>query len=307
MIEHETSCEMLSSPFDRSAAWIIARRPALETVARPFAAVLNRRAAIIDALHERLPATLFQQPVAFGVSRLIRHPRINWDACMTAVIGALIPSLADAFPQLKPEFRSVAAMVDQHPRMAEDLSRAWLDDNEPAFNALAEETDLSAGVLGFVVYWANSALLNALRTQWQLVQEQVCTTAGQCPFCGRLPALAFLSRPDPAANECLSGGGGQKFLYCGLCGHQWRFARNRCPVCETNAPHHLAYYQETEQTGERIDACHQCGHYLLCMDWRRTDAPPALEMAAVGMVHLDVLAREKGFLPTAWTPWNRID
>ena len=308
MIEQETTRKELEKPFDLSAEWILARRPALETVVRPFSAVLIRRAKIIETLHDKLPSTLPERPAtASVVSWLTRHPLVQWDACMTLAIDNLVPVLGESFPSLKADCSDIALMIEQHPDMAGNFSRAWLDENEAAFETLTEKSGLPAGALGFVFHWGVSTLLHALRMRWRATEKRICGIAGHCPFCGRLPVLAFLSRPDQAINEFLSGGGGQKYLYCGLCGHQWRFSRNCCPVCETDNNQHLVYYQESETTGERIDVCQHCGHYLLCVDLRQTDAPPSMEMAAVGMIHLDVLAREKGFSPMSWTPWNRID
>ena len=308
MIEQEITREAFSQPFNVSAEWILTRRPALETVVRPFATVLGRRAEIIAALNGRLPATLLQRPInESGMSWLVHHLSGQWDDWLAKAIGDLLPALTTSFPDLNADFQTIDEMLSQHPGMAGTLSRAWLDGNQAAFNALAEDGRISAGALGFVVHWAISTLFNALRIKWQEAETPIPAIAGHCPFCGSLPAMVLLLAPDQRINAFLSGGGGQAHLYCGLCGHQWRFARNRCPMCKTDDHHHLVYYQESEDTGQRINACHHCGHYLLCLDLRQTQAPPSLEMAAVGMIHLDVLAREKGFRPMAWTPWNRID
>ena len=78
-------------------------------------------------------------------------------------------------------------------------------------------------------------------------------------------------------------------------------------MCDTSDKEDRCYYQEEGETCERIEACGRCGHYLLCIDLRECAPPPTMEVAAVGMIHLDILARDRGFSPMAWTPWNRID
>jgi len=40
------------------------------------------------------------------------------------------------------------------------------------------------------------------------------------------------------------------------------------------------------------------------MDLRQKMDPFNMEVAAMGMVALDILAQEKGFSPLAATPWN---
>jgi len=45
--------------------------------------------------------------------------------------------------------------------------------------------------------------------------------------------------------------------------------------------------------------------YLPCIDLRKTGPVHHLDLAAVGMVHLDIMAQGKGFTPVTWTPWNK--
>jgi FdhE protein len=161
--------------------------------------------------------------------------------------------------------------------------------------------------VGFAVNWALSAVLHAARMAWIDTVGRFSWDKGYCPLCGSMPAIGFLARPRGPAPDGPVCGGGQKYLFCALCGHQWRIERYRCPVCDTGDKENLCYYQESGEPGERIDACISCGHYLLCIDVRLWEQPPPMEVAAVGMIHLDILARDRGFSPMAWTPWNRID
>jgi len=45
--------------------------------------------------------------------------------------------------------------------------------------------------------------------------------------------------------------------------------------------------------------------YLPCIDLRKTGPVHHPDLAAVGMVYLDIMAQGKGFTPVTWTPWNR--
>ena len=79
-----------------------------------------------------------------------------------------------------------------------------------------------------------------------------------------------------------------------------------CPACENEDKRHL-YYQPEEDHSERLDVCSHCNAYLPCIDLRESSNKYCLDMAAVGMLHLDIWAREKGYHPLAWTPWNQIE
>jgi len=67
------------------------------------------------------------------------------------------------------------------------------------------------------------------------------------------------------------------------------------------------YFHVPDTVGERIDICRLCGHYLPCIDLRDLDALPHLDTMSVGLVHLDMLAQEKGFSPMVRTPWNTFE
>ena len=48
---------------------------------------------------------------------------------------------------------------------------------------------------------------------------------------------------------------------------------------------------------ERIEACHQCKKYIPGIDLRNLANEVVLEVAGFGLMHLDAIAQEKGFLP----------
>ncbi len=104
-----------------------------------------------------------------------------------------------------------------------------------------------------------------------------------------------------------SGEGGQRWLRCSLCAHHWRFARTICPVCGNEDQDKLEFFFAEGRERERVDLCRQCGKYVVTLDVRGLDAPPAWEVAALGLAHLDWLAQERGLAPAAWTPWKRVD
>jgi FdhE protein len=185
--------------------------------------------------------------------------------------------------------------------------RHSVEGNWAIFQSAAEDYGVTAEALGFVVYWALSAVLYAARIKWVEPASFAAWSKGYCPFCGSLTGMAYLSKPEGPADEYLPIGGGQKYLHCALCGHHWRFERNRCPACDNNDKDTLVYYQESGETAERFDTCQKCSRYLLCIDLRKSDPTLSMDLSALGMVHLDLLAREKGFTPVAWTPWNRVD
>ena len=118
---------------------------------------------------------------------------------------------------------------------------------------------------------------------------------GYCPICGSMPGLSFVKGEEE-----------RRWLRCALCGHGWPFLRPSCPFCENEdeGQHSIYYIDGREQ--EWADVCEKCGRYVVGIDLGGQSDEPLLEVAAIGMVHLDVLVQEKGLLPAALYAWNVV-
>ncbi|MFZ3046346.1 MAG: formate dehydrogenase accessory protein FdhE [Desulfatirhabdiaceae bacterium] len=150
-------------------------------------------------------------------------------------------------------------------------------------------------------------MLGSLASTMGMDMKAMAWSKGTCSVCGTLPSVSFLARPVDDPGGFLKNTGGQKFLHCGLCGHDWGFNRHICPVCDNMDKDLQIYMMALDQPGERVDICHKCGLYLTCVDMREREIMPHLDSATVGMMHLDIMAQQKGFLPMSDLPWNRID
>jgi FdhE protein len=161
--------------------------------------------------------------------------------------------------------------------------------------------------LSFVVNLVLSTVLQSLAPYLADRITELPWNRGYCPICGSLPSIGYLSKVLSTSNEFLVGGGGQRYLHCAMCGHDWRVARHFCAACERDDNDEHLYFQVRDSASERVDVCHHCGHYLPCFDLRETDGLPHMDMVAVGLAHLDMLAQEKGFRPMVRAPWNTFE
>ncbi len=55
-----------------------------------------------------------------------------------------------------------------------------------------------------------------------------------------------------------------------------------------------------------MEACQKCGRYVVNLDLRGRLDEAVLDVAALGMVHLDVISQQKGLLPAAVCAWNIV-
>lgn len=110
---------------------------------------------------------------------------------------------------------------------------------------------------------------------------------GYCPTCGAWPVLA-----EQRGLEQF------RYLRCGLCASAWEVDRLFCPFCSNRDHLLLGYLQvEGEEQKQRVATCDACQSYLKL---RSTLAPlttPQLLVEEVVLVHLDLIAMEKGYLP----------
>jgi FdhE protein len=118
---------------------------------------------------------------------------------------------------------------------------------------------------------------------------------GGCPVCGSLPELSYLQ-----------GAVGERWLRCSLCATHWRFPRTSCPVCGNQDQEKMGFFFVEGREDQRVDHCAVCGKYLVGLDLRGKDREPVWEVVGLGMIHLDLLAQQRGFSPASALAWNRL-
>jgi FdhE protein len=123
--------------------------------------------------------------------------------------------------------------------------------------------------------------------------EELDWERGYCPICGAYPELSFLQGEE-----------GQRWLRCSLCGYYWRFDRMACPYCgEVSESKELICLDGAEH--QWAELCRGCHRYIVGIDLRRESGVTA-EVAAIGMIHLDIIAQRKGLFPIAECAWNMV-
>lgn len=289
------------------------RRPALAPLLAAFGGLLAHKATLAESLAGSIPEGL----VSVDLARVAQGVPLLAGADLSALRGAMreaaavfLPLLAEAFPTLRGELSRIAVALDRPDQEGTDiatLARDLLDGNDEALARAAEGMAVAAGVLVFALRGILAPVLAAVAGSVRARLAESNWRKGSCPVCGSLPGLATLSKVGDLGSEFLRGGGGQKHLHCSLCGHGWRIARGMCPVCENTDKDKREYFRVEGESVEKVEICHTCGLYVPCIDLRELDGEPPLEVLSLGMAHLDILARQKGYQPAAWLPWNQMD
>ena len=278
---------------------VLERHPALADVIRPFAGLFRARAELARRLTERLKeAPDLSDPQTPLALQMKGFPASAAKQAARETLAAI----KENFPALASDLSPIETRLD-HLDFSR-ICRDYLEKGADAVAEYAESLDLPAGCLEMATRLTLSALLEAMFSGREIEEQDAQT---HCPVCGSLPSISYLDRAPKNQSEFLTGGGGMKFFHCGLCGHDFKTHRHLCPVCHTRDPEHLRYYQADKESGERVDACLNCNTYLPCIDLRKAESIQDMDTAAPGLLHLEILAREKGFAPMTWTLWNRLE
>ena len=82
--------------------------------------------------------------------------------------------------------------------------------------------------------------------------------------------------------------------------------RTHCPFCENEDPEKSEFCFVEDRAHERAEICHNCKRYIAGIDLRKYPYEFVPEVAVAGMMYLDVLAQEKGYLPMADSAWTLV-
>ena len=222
-----------------------------------------------------------------------------------AAAERMLPRLEAIFPPLAREAMTVAQALAMRPRLAEPLlsglSAARADD----LGVIAGELGVAPEALAFLTHEVLAAVLHRAASSLSPLADDALWQREYCPICGSPPAMGMLKdKPDPS--EFLISKAGRLMLSCSLCGHLWRFPRLKCPSCGELDHHKLDVLTVAEHPRERIHTCSSCKQYLIVVDRVERDEPLDMEVAPIGLAHLDAVAQSRGFTPICPAPWNQF-
>lgn len=289
---------------------LVGRRPGISATIRPFAELFgtSRKA---DALLSGWTAKGMPDPdpakLGQGVPWLA-DDSLTWiDDQGAAVAGHVLPAIGAVFPAVAAECGRMLKAIREGRVSCSGLVRLLLDNDAAGLDSMAAWLDVRTGLLVLAVREIGLPLLRKAARLRRDEISKVQWLRGCCPCCGSLPSAAFLSRRNERNAEFLAGGGGQRVLLCSRCEHRWTTKRVMCPVCETEDPEAIEYVKVSEGRGERVYLCGKCNSYVPCLDLREAADVTALEIEPLGLVHLDILARKRGYSPAAPLPWNALE
>lgn len=300
----------------------IGRRPALASLLKAFSPYLELRAELPSRLMAAVELGGGVLPAWDAAQASLGVPLLGQSELSFEILGeALRLCAGEMLPVLEK-----AGLAAGHGAALDALflegdgavraAKAFFDADAEELSALAAEASLPEDVLAF----AAEAVLGPVLRAAVMVSVPAATEGGAapwderlaswgqgfCPVCGSAPSVAWLEeKVFDEKNAFVSGGGGKKHLHCGLCGTDWHFRRGVCPSCGRDDADAIEILRETEDArGERLEWCTHCKAYGPSVDLRERSTRPDMDALALSMLHLDMVAAERGLAPLYPTFWN---
>jgi FdhE protein len=205
----------------------------------------------------------------------------------------LIPPMKEGFPKIREALERLQSAITigsfdpdvYAPEALENLNQGDLE-------TVAESTP-EQGIVKFALIHISRPFVAKRAETLKPFMDGLLWEKGYCPVCGSLPELSILREKE-----------GRRWLRCGFCCHEWRFMRMACPCCETQKEGNAEILFIEGREHERLDLCLHCRKYVAEIDLRAAVKEPALDVAGLGLLHLDVLAKQKGFQPMGGIWWS---
>ncbi len=270
--------------------------PFLKPVADAFKGVVISRAILKARLSERSDISIpppKRSRFSMGYPWLTEETIASLMDPWGETVEFTMEPLAKAFPSIKADVLRLKEALDAGDVGLEHCIHALVEGREEDINGIASHIGLQPIVLKFILGQMLKPFVEKRTESLRPLIKNLPWFQGYCPICGAFPELSFLQ-----------GSEGQRWLRCSLCGYDWRFDRMACPYCgEQNRSKEFVRVDGCEY--EWVEFCSSCHRYVVGIDFRK-ETGLTVEVAAIGMVHLDIIAQERGFFPTADCAWNAV-
>lgn len=303
MLQEECSPERLETEIQRVKDY----KPPIGKVLDSFGKVLLTRAKLKKELVENSRA---EDPdmsrFTAGVPVLSGLEISKWFSEIDKGFLRMLEAVKEAFPGLEKEAGAVGDYVAENPDEPGDWMNAVLEGRTALFRELGDKLDVEAETVRFVLEQCLKPFFEACAAHMAPQVEKVRWDKGYCPVCGAYPDSTYLKKGKEEF-DYLVAHGGQRWMHCSLCSYEWRLRRMVCPYCANEEAESLEYFQAEDMGHERFYACNKCKRYVTCIDVSElVDVPPG-DLLPFELLHLDLIAQQKGYKPMAWGVWNAME
>jgi FdhE protein len=199
-------------------------------------------------------------------------------------IERLMPPMMTGFPNIAKQLEKLKSSITSEKFDLDLYAAEVLEEVNPNTLETASDSAVDRGIVKFVLIHISKPFVEKRAETFKPFTDGLFWERGYCPICGSLPELSILREKE-----------GRRWLRCGFCRHEWPFMRTACPCCETQESGNAENLFIDGREHERLELCLHCRKYVAEIDIRAAIEEPVLEIVGIGLLHLDVLARKRGF------------
>jgi len=275
---------------------LIEKKPYCTEVLKAFRAAIIARDRLVERLElDRLEPWRPDEIKFQGGLPIIRQQALfRQNDPWKEITAAMIPALQEGLAHLRDDLERLRTRLNSGKIDLFDYFKAYTDEPEAIIEQWAALCDAQPLSVGLVLNEVARIILTIRAKEIVPVIEGAVWEKGYCPVCSAFPMLSIIRDK------------GQRWLYCSLCGHDWRFRRVLCPFCEHEGQAGMTYFYVEDEKNESAFICENCGRYLLTLNRAEqiNDFDP--DLTAIGLIHLDLIMQERGFQPMAPCAWNHF-
>ena len=208
----------------------------------------------------------------------------------------LAPAMTKGFPGIRSQLEDVEQAVQHGSVDLNAAAKHILADRTNQVDRIARAAKVKPDILSFVLGQIVRPFVEKQAEHIGPAISEVHWDKGYCPICGSWPSLSLIKGKE-----------GRRWLKCSFCGHEWTHLRTACPFCDNEDSETMEYFYAEKRETERVEVCHKCKRYVLSLDMRARVEQATTAATSLGLVHLDIIAQEKGFVPGAVTDWNVLE
>lgn len=224
---------------------------------------------------------------------LSRHNDLLADVPWDEIIKDLIPALSEGFASLRDDLNKLEKFMLNNSCVLAGVMKGCAAEQPAQIEKIAAEADINPQIIELVFRTAVSIVLAQRARAWKELIAGFNWDKGNCPICGSPPMIASIEEGIP-----------RRWLHCSRCLHTWEFSRVICPACANTDQRAMTYFSVEGSDHDSTFTCEACHCYLITVNKVGDLAQFDAEIAALRLIHLDVLMQEKGYTPMAETAWN---
>jgi len=266
----------------------IDRHPHNRNLLAAFRPLMVARRRIQEHLQLSNPAPIRLDDTRLrGGAPVIKQGRLfSEDDPFDDLAAALIPPIVEGFPDLREDLQRFSGLLRKKKISLAGYFRGSEDARRAALQFWSDTYAVPQAWMVFVLRQIARIILEKRRA---VLAEQLANAGwdkGYCPVCGSFPSLAVIGEKI-----------GERRLHCADCGHDWLFSRVICPYCGHEGQEGMNFFLIEDRPQEAAFTCDRCRRYLVTLNRVSDLNERDLDVSAMGLIHLDLIMQEKGFIP----------